>query len=81
MNNNTNSGEIAVVGIPPTLSLSFNSVRHPVLNITGTVGATFNLLSSTNPASLASWNVFTNQSMTNALGPTNSGSSSVINLA
>ena len=78
---NTNSGEIAVVGIPPVLGLTFNSAHHPVLNITGTVGATFNLLSSTNPASLASWNIFTNQTMTNALGPTNSGSASVINLA
>lgn len=74
-------GEISVMGVPPVLGLSFNASHHPVLNVTGVLGATFVLQSSSNASGQSAWNILTNLTMTNATGPTNQNSTSIVNLA
>jgi hypothetical protein len=76
------TGEVTVPGVPPVLALGFTN-NHPLLKISGTVGSTLMIQSSTNAQNQDSWSVITNLAMTNVdtSAPTNSGASSTINLA
>jgi hypothetical protein len=59
-------GEVSIPGIPPVLSLSFDTNHKPLLTITGTVGSTLLIQSTTNVANLNTWNTITNLGMSNA---------------
>ena len=79
----TNStGEVSIPGIPSFLVLSFAN-QHPLLAVSGTMGSTLAIQSSTNPANPDSRITITNLAMTNpAPGATPiPGSASAINLA
>jgi hypothetical protein len=56
--------------------------QQPVLAISGTVGATLMIQSTTNPANPGSWNTITNLAITNVnAAATNQASNSTINMA
>jgi len=75
-------GEVAVQGVPPVLAMSFTN-HHPLLAISGTVGAPLMIQSTTNPAKLNTWTTIANLAITNpAPNPlTNQDAPSAINLA
>ena len=76
------SSEFAIQGIPPILYMTLTN-SHPLLTISGTVGATLQVQSTTNPFNAASWAAVTDLAITNpAAGvQTNSGAPSALNLA
>lgn len=60
----TNITQALIWGIPPILTLAMSN-SQPYLSIGGTVGATYNVQSSTNPLLASSWTTITNVVMTN----------------
>lgn len=78
----SSSSEFAIQGIPPILYMTMTNSR-PLLTISGTVGATLQVQSTTNPFNPAAWAAVTDLPITNpAAGvQTNSGAPSALNLA
>ncbi len=76
------TSEVSVPGVPPVLSLRITN-NHPLLAISGTVGSTLLIQSSTNAANQNTWTTITNLPITNpaAGAQTNPGAPSTINLA
>jgi hypothetical protein len=79
---NGSTSEFSVQGIPPALTLSISN-SLPLLNISGTVGATLSIQSTTNPLNPDAWSTIAEQPITNAAGSvsTNSGAPSAVSLA
>jgi hypothetical protein len=60
----TNAVQAQIWGIPPLLNMTVSN-GQPNLNIGGTVGATVQVQSTTNPAAPFSWTTITNVALTN----------------
>lgn len=76
------SSEFAIQGIPPILSLALTN-HHPLLTISGTVGATLQVQSTPNPFNPGSWTTITDLAVTNPAADvqTNQGAPSALTLA
>jgi hypothetical protein len=75
--------EFSIQGVPPVLNMTVTNGSRPLLGISGTVGATLMVQSSTDVMNPDSWTTITNLPITTAAGSsqTNSGTPTVLTAA